>query len=396
MSIVRAVAVPFSLIQVLAYGDRPYPDGVKGLALGLVAVLAIGSAVLWFTHRRSTTLRAARALALAGLAFDVFIVSGFVAVYTFDPSSALWAVLFVLPLEGAIRFQLRGALAAWFLATILYTTREVWGSDHYGYPFQWNSITFRMGVGLLIALVAGLMARDLGRERRRLRAAVEELRLVDGMRSALVSTLAHDVRSPLTAIRGNLELVLARGDQLPPEKAKELLSAADRQARRIERLANGLLDLARLEQGHLALELKPTDLRSAVEQALEFVGSTPVEVAVPDGLVVAVDRSRFEQIVVNLIGNAQKHGAPPISITARSEGDHAVIEFADQGRGISGDQLERLFQPFSTTAAGSIGLGLSIVRAMVNAHGGDIDYERNEPHGARFRVRIPRSASAQA
>jgi K+-sensing histidine kinase KdpD len=253
-----------------------------------------------------------------------------------------------------------------------------------------------MGIGLLIALVAGLMARDLVRERRSLARAVEELRRVDGMRAALVSTLAHDVRSPLTAIRGNLDLLLNRGEQIPRDKAEELMSAADRQARRIERLATGLLDLARLDQGHLALDRRPTDLREAVTQALSFVGSAPVEVRIPDGIVVSLDPARFEQIVVNLVTNAQKHGDPPITIEAHESSDRVVIDFADEGRGISGDRLESLFQPFSTETAGSTGLGLSIVRAMVHAHGGEIDYVRNAPQGARFRVMRPKEVSDRA
>ena len=393
MAVVRGLSVPFAALQVLVYRDQPYPPGTKAMALGLVALLGMGGLLLWLTHKRATTLAGARSIALIGLALDLVVASGFVAVYTFDHTSALWAVLFILPLEGAIRFQLRGAAAAWVVVTSLYTIREIWGSDRYDYPFQWNSITFRMGVGLLIALVAGLMARDLVLERRRLAKAVDELRRVDGMRAALVSTLAHDVRSPLTAIRGNLELLLSRGDQIPPDKTVELMTAADRQARRIERLATGLLDLARLEQGHLNLDLRPTELRDAVQQALAFVGSAPVDVRIPEGIVLPLDPPRFEQIVVNLVTNAQKHGDPPISVEASARNGTVVIEVADEGRGISGDQLEGLFQPFSTQTAGSTGLGLSIVRAMVQAHGGEVGYVRNEPRGSRFQVTLPAAAS---
>jgi len=396
MTVVRWVAVPFSTLQVLVYQDRPYPSGMKALALALVGLLAAGAVALWMAHKRARTASSARNIALAGLALDLLVASGFVAVYTFDHTSALWAVLFILPLEGAIRFQLRGAVIAWIVVTILYTIRELWGSGHYGYQFQWNSISFRMGIGLLIALVAGLMARDLVRERRRLARAVEELRRVDGMRAALVSTLAHDVRSPLTAIRGNLELLLARGDQIPADKAAELMGAADRQARRIEQLATGLLDLARLEQGHLALDLQPTDLREAVTQALAYVGSTPVDVRIPEGIVVPLDPPRFEQIVVNLVTNAQKHGDPPIAVEAQPQNGRVVIEFVDQGRGVSVEQLDNLFQPFATQTAGSTGLGLSIVRAMVQAHGGEVGYERNEPRGARFKVILPTGPAGPA
>src|ERR687897_587084 len=168
MLIVRTVGIPWALLQVLSYQDREYPPGVKERVLALVALLLVGNVVVWLAYRRTLTLRGARILAASSLGLDVFVISGIVWLYAFDPGSALWAVLFISPLEGALRFQLGGALVAWMGTTVIYIGREVWGSDRYGYLLQWNSITFRMGIGFVIALVAGLMARDLMRERERL------------------------------------------------------------------------------------------------------------------------------------------------------------------------------------------------------------------------------------
>ncbi|MGH2685451.1 MAG: hypothetical protein ACRDJP_08305, partial [Actinomycetota bacterium] len=161
MVLVRWGAVLFALIQVLAYDSRPYPSGTRTLALALVAILAVANVIIWIMASRELDLAEARGLSLAAMTTDLVVASGFVWLYAFDPVSALWAVLFILPLEGAIRFALPGALIAWGVTAVLYVGREVWGSATYGYPLEWNSVSFRMGIGFLIALVAGMMARSL-------------------------------------------------------------------------------------------------------------------------------------------------------------------------------------------------------------------------------------------
>jgi diguanylate cyclase (GGDEF)-like protein len=162
MVFVRWLAIPWVFLQLFAYRG-PWPAGLREIGIAVALVLTIGNTALWLIGRRVRKPKGARALALAGLSLDVLITSAFVWLFAFDEVSALWAVLFVLPLEGAIRFQLRGALATWAAVTVLYVGREIWGSGRYGYPLEWESITFRMGIGLFIALVAGLMARDLFR-----------------------------------------------------------------------------------------------------------------------------------------------------------------------------------------------------------------------------------------
>ncbi|HET6777186.1 MAG TPA: histidine kinase dimerization/phospho-acceptor domain-containing protein, partial [Actinomycetota bacterium] len=270
MVLVRGLAAIFAFAQVLVYSAMPYPPRVEETGLALAGFLAVVNLVIWFLVRRMRTLRRMRLLSLAVLALDILVASGFVFLYAFDQVSALWAILYVLPLEGAIRFQLPGALGTWAAVTALYTLRELWGSDRYGYVLEWNSITFRMGLALLIALVAGLMARNLMQQRSRLQDALAQLRRVDELRSNLVSTLAHDVRNPLFTIRGTLRMLLAHPERLTEETAKELLRAAEHQAARMERLAIDLLDLARLETGRLELHLQRILVREAVERALSY------------------------------------------------------------------------------------------------------------------------------
>lgn len=200
MIVFRALGALFAALQVSVYHRLPWPPGVQEIGFTLTGVLVVGNLAAWLAHRRANTLRRAQALAVTTFAFDMVMASAFVWLLTFDELSTTWAVLYVLPLEGALRFRLRGALAAWATMTALFIGREIWGSERYGYELLWNSISFRMGVGLLIALVAGLMAEDLVRQRARLGAALEQLRRSDHFRSDLVSSLAYDVRSPVAII----------------------------------------------------------------------------------------------------------------------------------------------------------------------------------------------------
>jgi signal transduction histidine kinase len=388
---VRWVAVVFATVQVLAYDEVPYPAGFRTAALLLVAGLGVANVAVWVLARRIHTLPAARLLSMGALAVDVLVASGFVWVYTFDQLSALWAVLFVLPLEGAIRFGLAGALVAWAAATVLYTLREVWGSREYDYPLLWNSVSFRMGIGLLIALVAGLMSRNLLRQRAHLEHTLGELRRTDALRSRLVATLAHDVRNPLTTIRGTLNTLVRHGKRLDEPTRDELVSTADHQAERLERLATDLLDLARVEAGRLDLHFEETSLRAIVERALSFADPDGrYDNEVPPDVTVVADPGRLEQVVVNLATNAIRYGQPPFEIEAGVDGDRVAVLFRDHGPGVHADEREALFEPFRAEFdRSSAGLGLTIVKALIEAHGGEVTYEPNDPRGAVFRVSLP-------
>jgi signal transduction histidine kinase len=171
----RWIAIPWALAEILTRTVPPYPPGHRGAAVAVVGILAVGNAVFWAATRRPQSLARERVVAVAGLAFDVLVLFTFVWLHTFAHTAALWVVLLILPLEGANLFGLGGALATWAVGTVLYIGREVWGSGTYSYILSWNSIGFRMGVGLVIALVAGLMARQLVRQRDRIVSVAEQL-----------------------------------------------------------------------------------------------------------------------------------------------------------------------------------------------------------------------------
>ena len=163
MILIRWVATPWAFLQVLGYSTFPYPPGVRRDALLVAASLPLGNLVVWLVHRKVNSLAQRRILGLCSLALDILVASAFVWLFAFDQVSAVWAVLFIVPLEGAGRYQLSGATASWAAIAAIYVAREVWGSAHYHYRLQRDSVSFRMGIGLLIALAAGFMARDLTR-----------------------------------------------------------------------------------------------------------------------------------------------------------------------------------------------------------------------------------------
>lgn len=399
MVIVRGLATVFALVQVLSYRQYPYPSGLKGAALGLVGALGLANLVIWLASRRTTDLAAAHRLSYVAMVADILLASGFVWLYAFDPDTALWAVLFIMPLEGAIRFALPGALSAWGAVTILYAAREIWGSRAYDYPLLWESISFRMGIGLLIALVAGMMARDLIRQRARVAEALEDVSKIDRLRSGLVAMLAHDVRNPLTGIRGTLLTLIRHGSRLPERERDAMIRGADEHAARLERLATDLLDLARLEEGRLDLRIEDIPLREAIENGLAAAAAGDrYDVRIDGPVTVRADRGRFEQIVVNLVTNALRYGKPPFIVDASTNGSSEVsIRFRDEGPGLQPAEKDGLFEAFQTETRGSsVGLGLAIVRALTEAQGGHVSFEPNQPRGACFRITLPAGGSTAA
>jgi signal transduction histidine kinase len=334
-----------------------------------MAVLAFGAVGVWLADAVDRGRRFARVTALVGLGLDVFVVGAFVWLNAFDPGAALWAVLFILPLEGATLFGLGGALSTWAVTAIIYGAREAFVTPDFGGSFSINSIAFRMGIGLLIALVAGLMARNLRRERARVAAALADLQRIDTWRRRLIGALGHDVRNPLATITGTLRTLEAHGPELDRETTSRLLQGAGRQADRLERLASGLLDLARLEEGRLALEVEDLNVAEVVRTVVGLMppSAHPVGFTVAPGVLARADRDRLEQVLVNLVDNAQRHGAPPIHIHVGARDGLVELRVEDGGEGAT--ELDEDGLPGS-------GYGLTIVKGLVGAMGGQLSYER--------------------
>jgi signal transduction histidine kinase len=322
---------------------------------------------------------------------------GFVFVYTFDPDTAMWALVYILPLEGAIRFGLRGALATMGAATAAYTVREIYGATAFGNDFLPTSISFRMGIGFIIAWVAGAMASSLERDRAALELANAELRSANEVKDDFLAMTNHELRTPLTTILGYTALLLQRWDVLDDERRIESVRWIDHQGRRLRALVEDLLTLSSAQAGALDLLVEPVEVAEVVAEAIASNGVAAAEVSnqCPPGLRVQADFARLTQVMANYVSNALKYGRPPVEVVARRRGEDVEICVCDRGSGVDERFVPRLFDKFSQASSGAsrtaegTGLGLAIARRLTQAQGGTAFYEPNEPTGSMFCVRLP-------
>ena len=382
---VRWLGALFALFQVLTYRQAPYPRGHFVAALVVVTLIALSNVGFEIARRRVEGAAAVRRLALVVLVTDVLTLSALIWVYAFDDLSALFAILFLLPIEGAVVFGLPGAMWTWGAVAVLYLGRE-WFGTRYANPFEFESVTFRTGLIGIVALIVGLLVRDLVEQRQATAAALEEAQQVEASRSRLISMLAHDVRAPIAAARSALDTLQSAGDRLAPEQREQVLLAGSRQADRALLLTRDLLDLARVEAGTLAVERVDVVLAEVVERVRSVLGHHAELRTAVDGIVVRADPMRLEQVLFNLVDNAVKHGAEPIEVTAERVGEVVEVCVRDHGGGVP-DGVE-LFTAFSHAGEGSVGLGMWIVRQLVEAMDGTVEHRPAEP-GACFTLRLP-------
>lgn len=174
MTVARLIAVPWVALQVVTEEAEFVPPVGRGPGLGLCALLLVGGLVIWGMTRRTKQVRCAKCLAIGGLVLDSLVVSGYVALYATQPLSGIWATLYILPLEAATFFALSGALLTWVGTAVLYVGVQVWTAGHSDLVLSWNTIGFQMGIGVIISIIAGLLARSLHREREALERELEE------------------------------------------------------------------------------------------------------------------------------------------------------------------------------------------------------------------------------
>ena len=209
----------------------------------------------------------------------------------------------------------------------------------------------------------------------------------------LLSTAAHELRSPVTALQGLAEVITEDFDRLDQATKEHVLSGIKRQSGRLVRVVEDLLTAARLESGGVEVGVEPTEILSCVRLALETLSLDDDTVAIEggDGVVVLGDGDRIVQILVNYLSNAVRYGRPAfrVAITPSPKGD-VRIAVHDRGSGVPDEFVPRLFEKFSraSTRGPGTGLGLYIVKALARAQGGDVWYEPSPDGGACFGLRL--------
>ena len=219
-------------------------------------------------------------------------------------------------------------------------------------------------------------------------------------RRELFSMANHDLRTPLTVILGFVQLA-RRIIGNDPDRAAKTLDDIEKQTKRMMRLVQDLLDVARFESGVIPVVPGPGDLAQSVRSAVERQPNGEcIVVDLPDGpLVARFDADRIDQVLDNLLSNGLRHTTPgtTVDVRLRDEGDAVVVRVTDHGRGVEPDERARLFRPFYQTprgrSYGGTGLGLYISRRIVEAHGGRLWLAQTGPTGSTFAFELPKSSS---
>ena len=228
--------------------------------------------------------------------------------------------------------------------------------------------------------------------------AIENARLFE--QSDLLADLAHEIRTPLTSIIGYTRLLLEQ--ELAPETARQFIETIHREAVRLNNLVSDFLDLARLEAGRIRLQKRPIHLKYLVEEAVATLRPEAeardirIKTDVPMGLPpVLADEQHLLRVLLNLLSNAIKYNRPggEVEITARRLDDRVSVSVRDTGIGIAPEELPYIFEKFYRgSAEGSstgAGLGLSIAKRIVEAHGGTITVQSTPGEGSVFTFTIP-------
>ena len=255
-----------------------------------------------------------------------------------------------------------------------------------GYP-----LTFT--VMLIVSLIISTLTSQIKRQ--------EEMRLameMEKMRSDLLRSVSHDLRTPLTSIIGSSS-VLMEDEALSPARRNDLLSEINKDARWLVRVTENILSITRFSGNGVRLHTEDEVIEEIVASAIVKFRRNHMEIAVtvdrPEEILLApMDATLIEQVLINLFDNAAAHGGNVhnICVSIAREGDSACVTVADDGAGIPRDVLAGLFDGRGIARSDDgrhMGIGLSVCRSIIHAHGGRISAENGSNGGARFTFRLP-------
>ena len=397
MTYVRWFGVVFGAVAVWIQPTYPSP-GAERSAWVFLIFLGLGNLGIWGALARMKDERDLARLGATTFVFDTLVVMGLVWLFAFEQPYVTWAVLLVLPLEGALRYQLFGALGAAAAIAVFFVPQSIRVASLHGADFDLTTYVFVTGLAVLIAGVAGTMAENWRRQHRAFVSQSLKLSEVDRLKDRFLAVTSHEIRGPLTAIIAGVDTVLKRDDRLRPDQRINLLEMVSTQGHQLARLVDDLLLTSELQERQIGLYPEWTELDSIIDQAVEGAAvkrrSHQLEMFV-EPLRCLLDQARVTQIVRNLVENAYKYtpDRTRVAVAARGSAAGVVIEVHDDGEGIPPDRRDQLFEAFhriDATAAGQdgVGLGLYVVSQLVAAMGGRIDLTSSSK-GTTFAISLP-------
>lgn len=397
----------------LAFVLGPFFPNLGVWSLALLGVgLLIEAAAIEAALRRVRSREGLERLARTVFALDCVVVAFGIFTFAADPRWTTYIVGVLLIIAGGFRFGPRGALAGATAMSLATAAIAIFRANAYGYALEPERVFFTVTVNLLAAFLMSGLLRELrglrGQREAFLKqtAETEALRAVDQMKSDFLAAMSHDFRSPLTVVRGAVELLLGERPGALTAGQRELAQSAERNVLRLEEFTEDLLEMARLEQGAVALEPEDLDVRTLLTEIVAdhqilakqrrqwFALDAPA-----DAMKVSADRGRLRQALSNLVGNAIKYAPTGTPINVRAERQNGLfrIVVSDHGPGIPpeerGHMFEKFFRGRGVGSTPGAGLGLSIARSLVVLHGGTLDYEDTPGGGSTFVVRLPAESS---
>lgn len=289
-------------------------------------------------------------------------------------------------------------------AAVLASVLGVAAFDFCFVPPRWTfavsdvEYVFTFGVMLVVGILISTLSGQL-RERSRARDAAEIRAEVEAMRGDLLSSVSHDLRTPLSAIEGSADALLRQPELT--DHGRVLAANIHEESKRMSLLIGNLLDMTRVT-GQVDLDI---DWHSLEDIAANAISRTEQELDNPISLTVAsdaalvqIDGILFEQAIVNILQNAVRHAGKSAKVAVEIERNigAVILKFMDNGPGLTPGEVERIFERFQGGQRKGLGLGLAICRAIVEAHGGTIIAANNDQGGALFTISIPQPPPGSA
>ncbi|WP_317405923.1 sensor histidine kinase [Sulfitobacter dubius] len=248
------------------------------------------------------------------------------------------------------------------------------------------------------------MYRTNLRQLEELKAEHEKTKIAFKVKTEFVSTISHELRTPMTSIKGSLDMACAGvlGEMTP--QMEKVLKIAQRNSARLTSIINEILDLQKFEAGKISFDIEPLEVQTIIEDAIELNQSFAASLGVTlryakpsDPAGIATDEKRLQQVMSNLLSNAAKFSpaGSTVKVTSVTENEKVRISVIDEGIGLSESEREKVFDEFSQIdssdqrAVGGTGLGMNISKRIIEALGGEIDYFKNEGPGTTFYIDMP-------
>lgn len=347
-------------------------------------------------------LRVARLRSFAWVPVPDLLACALIYFLDYDPGGPTFVYWYLALITAAATLSLRGTVG--YTVAVIAAVGAIAPSLPGWTPeiTELRQLTSRLVIMALVGVGTAILARRLALEyeqTRSMRDRAEQLAELDRLRNEFISSVSHDLRTPLTALRAGLGMLEAQQTEPIKPDVQRLWGNAKRNVERLGMFIDDLLALNQLKAGTLQLNRESLDLRDVVANALASVSvliqqkNQVLEVDLPVPLLIDADPWRIEQVIVNVLANAHRHTpeATTIVITGQCSDRSVLLSMRDDGLGIAPEELEAIFERFHrgpTSESGS-GLGLAIAKAIVELHGGTMWAESKLGMGSTFSIRLP-------